>query len=117
MDWPFCQGSDVSALEKLKVPLARHRLMLGYPSMVVSPPNLKIWFPRTQVRPVLAVLFSSKSCVSNAPPTPFVFAKRVVAPQGDPLTHAHPPVAGNVGEVLAAATPPIPNMVGKRFSS
>src|SRR5579864_9261454 len=108
MAWPFCQGSDVSALEKMKKPLARQWLKFGYPSMVVSPPYLKIWFPCTHVRLALAVLFSSKSSVLNAPPTPFVFAKRADAPHGITLEmQAHPPVFAL----------PILKMLGKRVSS
>src|SRR5215468_1282261 len=110
-DWPFCQGSDVSALEKTKNPLARQLLIFGYPSIVVSPPYLKMWFPCTQVRLALPVDFSSKRRVLNAPPTPFMLAKSVEVPHGIAVeTHAHPPVGVVVGL-------PKLNMLGKSVSS
>src|SRR5579872_2116075 len=109
--WPFCQGSEVSALENTKKPLARQLLMFGYPSIVVSPPNLKIWFPLTQVRLVFAVDFSSYKRVLNAPPTPFTLANSAEAPHGvAELTHPHPPVGDVVGL-------PRLKMLGKRVSS
>src|SRR5215470_10004396 len=90
----FFQGSAVSALEKVKFPLARQALCSGYPSMVSSPPYLKVWLPLTQVRLVLAVGFSSQIVASNEPPK---------APSCAP----QPPV-------FVLDKPPI---VGKRFSS
>src|SRR5271169_6757098 len=85
--------------------------MFGYPSMVVSPPYLKIWFPCTQVRQAFAVDFSSKRRVLNAPPKPFTLAKRAEAPHGIAAeTQPHPPV----GEVVGL---PKLNMLGKSVSS